>query len=202
MKFSEKHFETALSYPVYSEYAEALLTGISNDSTNPMRGYAAANLHIIQRLKKSVKITDELTRAISSMAPVMLVILTEGYCGDSAQTFPVFGKMQELFPDKIEIKVVLRDENLDTADKYFRTRAIPRLICLDRLTLTEKFNWGNRPMPAKKLMDDLKEKGRTMKEKSVQLHHWYAKDKTMTLQNELTQLFGFECKKKEMKAHE
>lgn len=190
MTFSEKHFETALSYQAYSEYAESLLTIISKDSANPMRGYAAANLHIVRRLKKSINITDELKQAISSSDPLILVILTEGYCGDSAQTFPVLGRMQELFPDKIEIRVVLRDENLDIADNYFRTRAIPRLIFLDRQSLAEKFNWGNRPVPAQKLMDELKEKGITMKEKSLQLHRWYAKDRTLTLQNELTQQFG------------
>lgn len=188
MEFSEQNFEMALSYDAYSEYAESLLTNISSDNKNAMQQHAKVNLHIVQRLKKSVQLTNELKHAIEKANPMIFLILTEGYCGDSAQTFPVFGRMQEMYPDIIEVKVVLRDEYLNIADTYFRTRAIPILICLDRQTFKEKFVWGNRPKPAQQIMDNLKAVGATQQEKSVALHRWYGKDKTLTLQQELTQL--------------
>lgn len=188
MKFSEQNFEMALSYDAYSKYAENLLTSISSDAKNAMQQHAKVNLHIVQRLKKSVQLTNELKHSIEKANPMIFLILTEGYCGDSAQTFPVFGRMQEMYPDKIEVKVVLRDEYLDIADTYFRTRAIPILICLDRQTFKERFVWGNRPKPAQQIMDNFKAVGATQQEKSVALHRWYGKDKTLTLQQELTQL--------------
>lgn len=188
MKFSDKHFEMALSYEAYNRYSENLLQTISNDSGNPMNGYARTNLHILKRLKKSVELTDELQKVIQKSQNMIFLILTEGYCGDSAQTFPIFGKMQEKFPDKIEIKVVLRDENPDIAANLFRTKAIPILICVDKQTMTTKFTWGSRPAPAQLVMDELKAYGATQKEKSVALHRWYARDKTLTLQKELAEL--------------
>jgi len=188
MKFSDKHFELALSYEAYNRYSENLLQTISNDTRNPMNRYARTNLHILNRLKKSVVLTDELQKAIQKSQSLIFLILTEGYCGDSAQTFPIFGKMQEKFPDKIDIKVVLRDENPDIADNLFQTRAIPILICLDKQTMTTKFTWGSRPAPAQLVMNELKANGATQKEKSVALHRWYAQDQTLTLQKELTEL--------------
>ncbi len=192
MKFSAKSFEMALSYEAYTSYSENLLEAISNDVDNPMKGYAGNNLHILRRLKKTVVLTEELQAAIQKLPGLIFVILTEGYCGDSAQTFPVFGMMQQKFRDKIEIKVVLRDEHPDIADNYFRTKAIPRLICLDKQTLTEKFTWGSRPAGAQQIMDELKGKDATQQEKSVALHRWYALDKTITLQKELTELLSME----------
>jgi hypothetical protein len=188
MKLSIKNLEMALSYEAYATYAESLLHLISNDANNPMNGYARTNLQILRRLKRSVSLTYELQAAIKQSPDMIFLILTEGYCGDSAQTFPIFGRMLEKFPEKIEIKVVLRDEQPDIASDYFRTKAIPMLICIDKQTLTEKFTWGNRPAPAQQIMDDLKIKRATQKEKAVALHRWYARDKTITLQKELTEL--------------
>lgn len=194
MEFSAPNFEMALSYDTYSEYAEKLLTNISLDSKNIMQQHAKVNLNILRRLKQSVQLTVELKHALEKASPSIFLILTEGYCGDSAQTFPVFGRMQEMYPDKIEIRVVLRDAYLDIADIYFRTRAIPTLICLDRQTFKERFVWGNRPKPAQQIMDNLKAVGATPKEKSVALHRWYAKDKTLTLQKELMELLSERCR--------
>ena len=185
MQFQKQHFEMALSYNEYDRYAENLLTKISSDDSNSMQQYANVNLNTIQQLRKSVHLTKCLLDALSKTEPLILVILTEGYCGDSAQTLAVFEKMQELFPEKIEIKIILRDKNLVVADNYFETRAIPTIIGLSKTTLEKKFSWGNRPEPAQKLMTNLKIKSATPLEKSKALHKWYAQDDTQTLQREI-----------------
>ena len=190
MQILAKDLDSALSYAAYSRYSEDLLETISRDTGNPMKEYARTNWRILQRLKRSVILTEELRRALSDSQEMIFVILTEGYCGDSAQTFPVFGLMQEKFPDKITIRVVLRDEQPELAALFFHTRAIPRLICLDKQSLKERFSWGNRPAPAQALMDALKTQRATPNEKAIALHEWYAHDKTMTLQQELTRLLS------------
>jgi len=186
----DHQFEMALNYQQFSNYAENLLTKLSSDDTYSMQHNAKVDLHILQKVKKTAVISEELCHALQSAKPLILVILTEGYCGDSAQTFPVFAKMQEMFPDKIEIKVILRDEHLDIADMQFESRAIPTVVGFDRETLTQKFVWGNRPKPAQKIMDELKAKNATQDEKGIALHKWYAADKTNTLQNELIELLN------------
>ena len=188
MKFNTEHFEVAIGYETYHSYAEKLLIKISGDSTNPMRHFATENLAIMHRVTKSVQLIEPLQKAIQKSEPLVLLILTEGYCGDSAETFPVFAKMQEMFPDKVEVKVILRDEHLDVADYYFKTRAIPTVIGLDKQTLNEKFVWGNRPKPAQQVMDELKKKKVSIREKGKALHQWYQQDNTLTTQAEIFQL--------------
>ncbi len=177
-----------MDYETYSQYAESQLTNISNDPANPMRVYGETNLHIIQRLKKKVLLTGDLVQALAQSRPMIFLVLTEGYCGDSAQNLAVIGKMQEMFPQKVEVKIILRDKHLDIADHCFHTRAIPTLICLEKETLKENFIWGNRPKPAQQIMDDLKAKKASQEEKSVAWHRWYAFDGTLTLQRELMEL--------------
>lgn len=44
-------------------------------------------------------------------------MLTEGWCGDAAQNLPVINKIAEENPN-INLKLVLRDENLELMDEF------------------------------------------------------------------------------------
>jgi hypothetical protein len=62
-----------------------------------------------------------------------ILILTEDYCGDSAQFIPAVGKLaREL--DNIEVRLLLRNEHRELAANYLRKdgyQAIPVFIVLD-----------------------------------------------------------------------
>jgi hypothetical protein len=65
--------------------------------------------------------------------PLRILILTEDYCGDSAQFIPAVGKLaREL--DNIDVRVLLRNEHRELAAGYVRKdgyQAIPVFIMLD-----------------------------------------------------------------------
>jgi hypothetical protein len=91
---------------------------------------------------------------------------------------------------KIELCILLRDENLEIMDQYLTDggRAIPKLVCLDAQNLGEIGTWGPRPEPAQQMVREYKEKeDRPYSELAKDLHKWYAEDQTNTLQQEMLQ---------------
>jgi hypothetical protein len=72
-------------------------------------------------------------RAAFVGGPLRILVLTEDFCGDSAQLIPVAGRLaREL--DNVEVRVLHRDQHLELADGYRRKdgyQAIPVFIVLD-----------------------------------------------------------------------
>lgn len=66
-------------------------------------------------------------------ATLRILVLTEDFCGDSAQLIPVAGRLaREL--ENVEIRILHRDQHLELADGYRRKdgyQAIPVFIMLD-----------------------------------------------------------------------
>ncbi|MCE3259422.1 MAG: thioredoxin family protein [Bacteroidetes bacterium] len=183
----------AMSYTEYRILIDSLLlqnktTG--SDQSEDMIGYAKLNQQRMQRLEKNNVISDHLKDAVAALPkPVIFLVLTEGWCGDAAQNVPVFHFIEKL-SDKIELKLLLRDEHPEIMNDYLTdgSRSIPKLICLDKETLKELFVWGPRPAPCQQVMLDMKAKNASKKEKGEAIHLWYARDKSQTLQKEITEL--------------
>jgi hypothetical protein len=106
-----------------------------------------------------------------------------------AQNLPVIWLVAEQSKGKIELRLLLRDENLDVMDMFLTNggRAIPKLICLDE-NLNVLNTWGPRPQPVQALMQTAKAEGKSREEIQEIVHSWYAHDKTQTLQNELVMI--------------
>ena len=61
------------------------------------------------------------------------LILTEDYCGDSAQFIPAIGRLARELPN-IDVRILLRNQERDFAAKYVRKdgyQAIPVIVVLD-----------------------------------------------------------------------
>jgi hypothetical protein len=86
----------------------------------------------------------------------------------------------------------LRDENPEMMDNYLTNgaRAIPKLIAVNETLGKQAFVWGSRPAPAQELLRAWKKnpEGKLWDEFEKELHGWYAKDKTQSLQHEFIQL--------------
>ena len=122
------------------------------------------------------------------------MVLTEAWCGDSAQNLPVIAEIAKLNPEKIKLYIVLRDENPELMDKYLTNgaRAIPKLIAVNETLDKETFIWGPRPVPAQQLLLNWKNNpaDKTWDDFEKELHGWYAKDKTQTIQSEFLDLLN------------
>ena len=185
--------QNAMNYHAYRELIVQLLsqnrtTGDFMENSEEILGYTKMNISRMKRADKTCKITDELSEVLQSISQKWLwLVITEGWCGDAAQSVPVMVKMAELNPN-IEIKFVLRDENPDLMDAYLYkgTRSIPKLIVLNTDTLEEIGTWGPRPAHGQHMTDEFKKNptGSYM-EYAQELHKWYAKDKYQSIQQEL-----------------
>lgn len=76
---------------------------------------------------------SEHDRAVFGREPLHILVITEDWCGDSAQFVPVIARLAQEVPS-VELRVLRRDLNLELAAGYPRQdgyQAIPVLILLD-----------------------------------------------------------------------
>lgn len=181
-----------MTYPQYRELLETLMkegktTG--PDQSEMMVNYAKLNLQRMQRIEKTLVLTEDLKTALKAITkPYTALILTEGWCGDAAQNIPLFYHMERENPN-FRVRLLLRDEHLELMDRYLTNggRSIPKVICTDDEG-KEIFTWGPRPKTAQDFVMEAKNKGIAKEEMANQLHGWYAKDKLLSSQKEITEM--------------
>lgn len=151
--------------------------------------YSTLNDTRMKRLDKTIAVPEEITTRLKALkGDYIWLVISEGWCGDAAQLLPVFNKMVLASGDKIEMRVVLRDEN-DELMKLFLTnksKSIPKLIVIHKETSGALAHWGPRPKGASDLIIDYKKQhGVVDEEAKTALQLWYLHDKGMTTQLEL-----------------
>ncbi|UTE72582.1 thioredoxin family protein [Rossellomorea marisflavi] len=83
-----------------------------------------------------------------------VIAITEDWCGDAMVNIPILLKLAEAA--NIEVKMILRDENLELMDQYLTngtSRSIPIFIIIDEEG-KERMVWGPRAPMVKKVVDD------------------------------------------------
>lgn len=148
--------------------------------------YTKLNLQRMRRVEKTFTVSDELKQLLSAIKTKQnWVVITEGWCGDSAQNLPALAKIAKVNL-LIELQIIERDDNLEIMDLYLTngTRSIPMLISFDE-TGNELFRWGPRPKEAQQLVTKLKSEGMEHDSFIEQLHLWYARNKGAALEDEL-----------------
>ncbi len=182
----------------YLEYrklmADLLKEGKSTavEQTEERTHYSELNEARMHRLDKTMKITEGNSAKLKALNKNYLwLVLTESWCGDAAQILPIFNKMVLESNQKIELKLALRDENTALMDHFLtnKTRAIPKLIIIDKATGAVVGDWGPRPQGAIDLIENYKEKFGLIDETAkTELQLWYLHDKGVSTQNEIIQL--------------
>ena len=124
----------------YSEYrklvSDLLLEGKStgNEQSEDLIHYTTLNETRMNRLDKTIKITDENSRKLKSLdTEYIWLVISEGWCGDAAQLLPIINKMA-LQSDNIDLRIVLRDENEELMNFFLtnKSKAISILIFVDK----------------------------------------------------------------------
>lgn len=199
---TQDNLNKSLSYSGYIELLNALMA--EGKTTGPNQSemyvhYGKLNLQRMKRVYKTFEVTPELTEAIHLLnRRLTWVILAEGWCGDAAENVPAFAKIADAFPEKFEIKILLRDENLEVMNQYLTNggRSIPRVIFLDVESGEEFHVWGPRPATAQQLYSDWKNHPEeTFEAFHIRLHHWYTENKGAELTQELLEIFRAIAKK-------
>lgn len=190
----EKSLQTAKSY---AEYKALILDLIKEGkSTGPNQNeslfhFSKLNNQRMKRLDKQTKLENEtLNKTQKINRDFTWLVLTEGWCGDAAQTLPVINKIAET-NNKIDLKVVLRDENEDLMNQFLTNgnKAIPKLIVVDKASNEVVGSWGPRSEKASKMVSDYKEKhGKVDAKLKTDLQNWYNQDKGKNIEFEMVEL--------------
>ncbi len=151
--------------------------------------YRKMNLQRTRRLDKYFVPSDELINVVKTINQRQTwMVITESWCGDSAQNLPIITKAASL-NEKINICIVLRDENLEIMDRYLTngSRSIPKLVVFDKDS-NELFQWGPRPVEAQNIYMKFKESGMEKSAINEELHLWYGINRGKEVEIELVEL--------------
>jgi hypothetical protein len=159
--------------------------------TDALIHYSKLNAQRSKRISKTVTLAEETIKSIAKIStPQRWIILTETWCGDAANSIPVFHKMAAL-NDAIEIKILFRDENIALMDRFLTNggRSIPKVIAIDSNDEVIA-TWGPRPAAAQEIYTGWKnaENPGPYEEVQVTLQKWYNEDKGISTQHEWIKL--------------
>ena len=181
----------------YKQFTQNIVEEIRN--TNPitlnehdleMFEYKKLNLQRSARIEKNYEISEELKNEIQIIKEKQIwMVITEAWCGDSAQNLPYISKMALLNPN-IDLRIILRDSNPQIMDLYLTngSKSIPKLVAFDE-SGNELFTWGPRPKAAQELIEQWKREGIIKPELYEKLHLWYGRNKGREIELEFLKIF-------------
>mgnify|MGYP000548378505 FL=1 len=186
----KESLKKSTSYETYRKQVSDLLA--DGKSTGPNQSDALLNYSLLNdkrmsRLDKKTKLSEATVDVLKKTKEKQTwLLITEGWCGDAAQIAPVINKMS-LATDKVDLKVVLRDENEDLMNQFLTngSKSIPKLVVLNEQDEVIS-SWGPRPSIATKMVIDYKEKhGGLDADFKRDLQVWYNKNKGENIQEDM-----------------
>lgn len=185
------YLEKGFTYPDYLRKIQDQLYDLENsDDEKAYAKYYSINLKRIERLDKNFKLTEEQKEKLKAIGTnFRLLTISEGWCGDAAQSVPVLNVMMNELG--VEHKIVLRDENPELIDAYLTdgARSIPIFIGVDSEG-NEVFRFGPRPEYGMELLKKHKENPEvyTGDDFHKDLQVWYNQDKGNAVFEELLEV--------------
>jgi hypothetical protein len=187
--------EQGLDFSGYMRLVEREMQTPLSDAVDELRRSrlrsAPLNHQRMTRILRTCDVPEDLRRSLASLrAPQLWMVLSEPWCGDSAQSLPVLAKIAECTP-RITLRILLRDENPDIMAKYLTegTRGIPKLVAFDEKG-SELFRWGPRPRGAQAEFLRAKAEGLLKSEALERVHLWYGRDRGKAIQEEVAALLA------------
>lgn len=183
------------SYPEYRKLVTDLLSegkSTGNEQSENLTRYTSLNEARMNRLEKTIKISEDTIDKLQKLDNHYIwLVISEGWCGDAAQILPIINKMALESNKKIDLRIVLRDENDELMSHYLTNggRAIPKVIVICKEAGIVRTDWGPRPKGATELMADYKKEFGVIDEKiKTDLQLWYLADKGISVQKELLEI--------------
>lgn len=169
--------------------ASGKVTG--SEQSKDLVHYTELNEARMNRLDKKMVITEaNIQKLLTLKRKYLWLVLSEGWCGDAAQILPIINKM-DVLSQHIELKIAFRDEHESLMNLFLTngSKAIPKLIILDKNSKALLGSWGPRPKGATNLIKSYKEQYGVVDETAkTELQLWYLHDKGISTQNEIMEL--------------
>ncbi|KAB2909221.1 MAG: thioredoxin family protein [Ignavibacteriales bacterium] len=151
--------------------------------------YTKLNFHRMQRVLKAHPVNEETAKKIKAIdTKQKWMVITENWCGDSAQSSPEFFKMSKL-NDNITLRIVERDTYPEVIDLYLTNgkKSIPIVVAFDE-NWNQLWKWGARPEALQNEMNEWMKLELPSEELFEKVHIWYSKNKGNELFNEVNSL--------------
>lgn len=185
----ENSLQKAMDYAQYNllfkQLAEEGRT--TGEQTQEKIDYTRLNYSRTKRLDKTAEIPEESRIAFKNISERQTwLVISEPWCGDAAQTLPFLNKIAEL-SDAIELKIVLRDTNLELMNQFLTngSQSIPMVIMLDADNNVVQ-TFGPRSKAATNLVNDYRaEHGKIDDAFKEMLQVWYNNDKGVSIVNDI-----------------
>lgn len=179
--------ESGLTYAAYKQHvSDTLAQPPVDEDAAKLRSRMQDNQSFMDTCDQAYVLSDSLRKAIEDSPEATWIVIAEGWCTDAAFSVPMMAAIERALPEKIQLRIFLRDSNLELIDANLTDggRSIPKLIILDK-DLEESASWGPRPVDLHTKIKAWKEEGLTMKQIFPKMHAWYTADTTRSLQEEL-----------------
>ena len=161
------------------------------EQSEDLTHYSSLNETRMHRLDKTIKITDENKQKLKDLkGEYIWLVISEGWCGDAAQLLPIVDKMATE-SGKIEVRIVLRDENEEFMKLFLtnKLKSIPIVVIINKGTGSVIGKWGPRPKGALTLIENYKKEFGVIDETiKTDLQIWYLHDKGLSTQDEIIAL--------------
>jgi len=170
----------------FSASAQESQEGMS-DPQKEMLGYYQLNWARSSRVEKTYQVSAHASEKLDSMTSKQYwFVITEGWCGDSSQSLPVIAELARASHGLIDLRIISRDAYPELLEHYLTngSMSIPKLIACSEAG-EELWIWGPRPEAGTLLFNELKSQGLPKEEIYKSLHVWYAKDKGVSIEEEL-----------------
>ncbi len=93
------------------------------------------NRERFDQTEAAVKLDSSDVQAFKALPqPINVLVIAEDWCGDVISNLPVLGKLAAASDGKLNVRVFLRDQNLDLIDQYLKEgkyRSIPVFVFFD-----------------------------------------------------------------------
>ena len=190
----QKALAKSISFEAYENRHEQLIAEGKTTGENQMEllvSFTKLNLNRTKRVLKKMTVLESAQKALSSLTKKETwLIISEPWCGDAAQTVPVFYNLSQQNP-LIDFKMVYRDEHPELMSHFLTDggSAIPIVIFIDSETDEVKGSWGPRPEQAQQMVRDYKalEVKPPYQELAEDMQKWYNSDKTVNTQKEFVE---------------
>jgi hypothetical protein len=180
----------------YIEYFRSIEDLVSSQTTSGQEvttervEYTKLNLHRMNRLNdaKFENISILLT------APIAAVIITEAWCGDSAQNIPWLEHFFNSCSPKITSKYFYRDEHPELMNQFLTngSRSIPKCIFYNQQSGEVLGTWGPRPEEIKNWLAQLRAEKPDMPKHDweIELHKYYTKNNGAAIISDLNEIIS------------
>ncbi len=185
--------DKGMSYIEYFSSIEDLVssqTTSGHEVTTERVEYTKLNLHRMKRLNDA-KFENS---SILLTAPISAAIITEAWCGDSAQNIPWLEHFFNNCSPKITSKYFYRDEHPKLMNQFLTngSRSIPKCIFYNEQSGEVLGTWGPRPEEIKNWLSKLRAENPDMPKHDweIELHKYYTKNNGAAIISDLNEIIS------------